>query len=75
MLLSMVASQCGGMAGKVVGMLLELSDDEIAVLLRDSQKRNQVVQDALELLREQSIIGSMVPIPMQPMEQGIAIAC
>lgn len=75
MLLSMVASQCGGMEGKVVGMLLELSDDQIAVLMRDSQKRNQVVADALDLLREQSVISSMAPIPMQPMNQGIATAC
>jgi len=71
----MVASDCGGMAGKVVGMMLELSDDEIAVLMRDAQKRSQVVQDALDLLREQSVINSMVPIPMQPMNQGITIAC
>lgn len=75
MLLSMVASECGGMAGKVVGMLLELSDDQIAVLMMDGEKRNQVVQDALGLLREESVISSMVPTPLQPMNQGITVAC
>lgn len=70
----MIGSECGAMAGKVVGMLLELSDEEIAILMKDAQKRSQVVREALDLLGEQSVIDSMMSMPMQAMNH-VAVAC
>jgi len=74
-LFSMVTSECGDMAGKVVGMLLELSDDEIAILLKDAEKRNEVVRDALGLLSEQSVLSSMASNPVQQIGYSVAMAC
>ena len=40
------------LAGKITGMLLELSEEEVAELIASESKRAAAMQDAIEVLRE-----------------------
>jgi len=52
LLYTLIAPEYPQLAGKITGMLLELSAQEVADILGDSAARRRLIDEALEVLRE-----------------------
>ena len=62
------------LAGKVTGMLLELSESEIAELISSEKARLSAVKDAIEVLQEAGDERAMTLVTKQPLRVDVQCA-